>query len=107
MEIRDVIFAVVMLFSTFVLVYRLLARYGEMDPVTVLAAVILIGMIALLFLSTNARLRRVEKDIGEKERSIRVSLQSVEEEVREKVDTAVRSFSEAAKEKERQRKGYR
>jgi len=95
METRDIIFSVVMVFSAFVLVYKLV--YGgspKEDPVIVMSAVILIGMLAILFLSVGERLRRMEEAINEKERSLRVSLQSVEEEVRNKVDAATRGLNE-------------
>jgi predicted Holliday junction resolvase-like endonuclease len=92
MEARNVIFSVVMVFSTFVLTYRLWGRYR--DSAIALSAVILVGMLALLFLSIDERLRKIEKDISEKERSLRVSLQSVEEEVREKVGTSTRRLEE-------------
>lgn len=92
MEARNVIFSVVMVFFAFVLAYRLWDKYE--DPVIVASTVILVGMLALLFLSVDERLRRIEEEIKEKERSLRVSLQSVEEEVREKVGTATRRLDE-------------
>ncbi|NQE05431.1 hypothetical protein C5S32_06135 [ANME-1 cluster archaeon GoMg1] len=95
METRDIIFSVVMVFSAFVLVYKLV--YGDSpkdDPVIVMSSVILIGMLAILFLSVGERLRRMEEEINAKERSLRVSLQSVEEEVRNKVDAATRGLNE-------------
>ncbi len=97
METRDIIFSVVMVFSAFVLVYKLVYGTKESihgDPVIVMSAVILIGMLAILFLSVGERLRRMEEAINEKERSLRVSLQSVEEEVRNKVDAATRGLNE-------------
>jgi len=93
MEARNIIFSVVMVFSTFVLGYRLLDKYGG-DSVVVASSVILIAMLALLFLSVDERLRRIEEEIKEKERSLRVSMQSVEEEVSEKVGTATRRLDE-------------
>ncbi len=104
MEARNIIFSVVMVFSAFVLAYRLLDTY-EGDPVIITSAVILIGMLALLFLSVDERLRRMEEGIKEKERSLRVSLQSVEEEVRDKVDTAARRLEEVKE--EILKRGYR
>lgn len=92
MEARNIIFSVVMVFSTFVLTYRLWSSYR--DSAIALAAVITVGMLALLFLSIDERLRRIEQDLSEKERSLRVSMQSVEEEVRDKVGTATRRFDE-------------
>ncbi len=94
MEARDIIFSVVMVFSAFVLVYKIVYDYRARDPVIVMSAVILIGMLAILFLSVGERLRKMEEAINEKERSLRVSMQSVEEEVREKVDSATRRLNE-------------
>ncbi|HID19866.1 MAG TPA: hypothetical protein EYP28_02850 [Methanophagales archaeon] len=93
METRNVIFSVVMVFFTFVLAYRWISRY-EYDPVIVTSAVILAAMVALLFLSVDMKLKRIEEEISEKERSLRVSMQSVELEVREKVDTATRRLED-------------
>ena len=103
MEARDIIFSVVMVFSAFVLAYRLWGRYR--DPAIALSAVILVGMLALLFLSIDERLRKIERVMSEKERSLRVSLQSVEEEVREKVGTAARRLEEVGE--EILKRGYR
>lgn len=103
MEARNVIFSVVLVFSTFVLTYRLWSRYQ--DAAIALSAVLLAGMIALLFLSIDERLRRIEKDISDKERSLRVSLQSVEEEVQEKVGTATKRLEEVRE--DIMRRGYR
>ena len=96
-EVRDVIFAVVMVCAAFVLSLRILSAYNKNDPVIVLAVVVLTAMIALLFLSVEERIRRIENDISEKERSIRVSMQSVEDEVRERVNAAMDRFEEIAR----------
>lgn len=93
MEARNVIFSVVMVICTFVLTYKWLSRYGN-DPVIVTSAVILAAMVALLFLSVDAKLKKIEEEISEKERSLRVSMQSVEQEVREKVDTATKKIED-------------
>jgi hypothetical protein len=107
MEARNIIFSVVMVFSAFVLVYKLVYKYSSAreDPVIVMSTVILIGMIAILFLSIDERLRRIEKDMSEKERSLRVSMQSVEEEVRDKVDTTARRLEEVRE--DIMKRGYR
>ena len=60
----------------------------------VTSAVILAAMVALLFLSVDAKLKKIEEEISEKERSLRVSMQSVEQEVREKVDTATKKIED-------------
>ena len=92
MEARNIIFSVILVFSAFVITHRLWERYQ--DPVIAFSVVVLAGMFALLFLSIDERLRRLEQDISEKERSLRVSMHSVEEEVRVKIDTATRRLGE-------------
>ncbi|RZN38826.1 MAG: hypothetical protein EFT35_04215 [Methanophagales archaeon ANME-1-THS] len=103
MEARDIIFSVVMVFSAFVLAYRLWGKYR--DPAIALSAVILVGMVALLFLSIDERLRNIERGMNERERSLRVSMQSVEEEVREKIGNAARRLEEVRE--EILKRGYR
>lgn len=106
METRDIIFSVVMVLSAFVLVWKLV--YGDSpkeDPVIVMSTVILIGMLAILFLSVGERLRRIEKEIEEKERSLRVSMQSVEVSVRKNVNAATRKIEEV--QEGLSKKGYR
>lgn len=107
METKNIIFSVVMVFSAFVLVYRVVYEVwtAREDPVIVMSAVILIGMMALLFLSIDERLRKMEGDILEKERSLRISMQSVEEEVRDKVDTTTRRLEEIRE--DIMKRGYR
>jgi len=106
METRNIIFSVVMVFSAFVLGYKVVYKYSSAreDPVIVMSAVILIGMMAILFLSIDERLRRIEQDISEKERSLRVSMQSVEEEVKDNVTAATRKLEEVRDDIKR---GYR
>ncbi|MCW3136688.1 MAG: hypothetical protein N2V77_07125 [Canidatus Methanoxibalbensis ujae] len=94
MEAKDIIFAVVMVCAAFILSLRVLSVYRKDDPVIVLSVVLLTGMIALLFLSVEERLKRVEESISEKERSIRVSMQSVEDEVRGRVSEATNKMDE-------------
>lgn len=102
-EARDIIFSVVMVFSAFVLAYRLWGKYR--DSAIALSAVILVGMVALLFLSIDERLRNIERGMNERERSLRVSMQSVEEEVREKIGNAARRLEEVRE--EILKRGYR
>ena len=81
METRDIVFSLVMVMSAFALTYRWLNRWDVGDPVIVLSAMVLTGALALLLLSIEARLRRIEAQINAKERSLRVSVQSMEENV--------------------------
>ena len=103
MEARDIIFSVVLVFSAFVLAYKVYERY--VDPAMALSVVVLAGMVALLFLSIDERMRKLEQGMSERERSLRVSLQSVEEEVRDKIGSAAKRFEEVRE--EILKRGYR
>ena len=70
-----------MVISAFALTYRWLNRWEVGDPVIVLSAMVLVGALASLLLSIETRLKRIEAKIDAKERSVRVSIQSMEENV--------------------------
>ena len=106
MEIRDAISSSVMVVSAFVMVYKLVYDYTPKDPVVVVSCVIFVGMLAVLFLSVAEQLKRIETDIKRKERSLRVSMQSVEEEVKKEV-TATTSKLEAIKDEILPKRRYR
>ncbi|PXF52700.1 MAG: hypothetical protein C4B56_05065 [Candidatus Methanophagaceae archaeon] len=105
MQIRDIVFSLIMVLSGFVLVYKLVYKYSPRDPVIVLSTVLLIGMIAAMLLSLNERLRKFEVELKEQERSLRISMHSVEEEVKDKVGDAVKKLGEVNE--ELLRRGYR
>ena len=105
MQIRDIVFSLIMVSSGFVLVYKLVYKYSPRDPVIVLSTVLLIGMIAAMLLSLNERLRKFEVELKEQERSLRISMHSVEEEVKDKVGDAVKKLGEVNE--ELLRRGYR
>ncbi|NQE45757.1 hypothetical protein C5S31_07035 [ANME-1 cluster archaeon GoMg2] len=98
MEARDLIVSSVMVVSAFVMVYTLVYNYTPKDPVIVVSSVVFVGMLAILFLSVDERLKKIERDIKRKERSLRVSLQSVEEEVKEQVSNATSKLEEVKEE---------
>jgi len=103
METRNIIFSVVLVVSAFVLAYKANERYE--DPLMALSVVVLACMVALLFLSIDERLRKLDNEMTERERSLRVSLQSVEDEVREKIGSAAKRFEEVKE--EILKRGYR
>lgn len=105
MQVRDIVFSLIMVSSGFVLAYKLIYNYSPRDPVIVLSTVLLIGMIAAMLLSLNERLRKFEVELKEQERSLRISMHSVEEEVKDKVGDAVKKLGEVTE--ELLRKGYR
>jgi septal ring factor EnvC (AmiA/AmiB activator) len=98
MEARDLIVSSVMVVSAFVMVYTLVYNYTPKDPVIVVTSVVFVGMLAILFLSVDERLKKIERDIKRKERSLRVSLQSVEEEVKEQVSNATSKLEDIKEE---------
>lgn len=105
-DIIDSILAIVLVFSALVLAYRLYDEYGiKADPMVILLVAIIAGMTALLFLSISVRQKRMEEEMRERERSLMVSMQSVEDGVKKRVSTAVKSINEAVE--EISKKGYR
>ncbi|MDK2892946.1 MAG: hypothetical protein PWQ49_1338 [Methanohalophilus sp.] len=83
MEMRDIVFSVVMVFSAFVLTYEWLGRfkYSPANSLIVLSAIVMVGALAAMILSVDMRLRRLEESIDSRDRSMRISLQSVEENI--------------------------
>ena len=106
MEARDLLFSVVMIASVFVLTYRLLSKYHDRDAVVILSAMTLIAMLALMLLSINVRLRRLEEAMSAKERSLRTSIRSVEESVEKRMDAVIERVNRAVERVERERRGF-
>lgn len=92
-EARDIIFSIVMIVSSFVLTYKWMTRFASTnysaDAVIVLAAMVLIGALAAMILSVDIRLRRMEAMIEAKERSLRINIQSVEENIDRKLNVVL------------------
>ncbi|WP_340820156.1 hypothetical protein [Methanolobus sp. WCC4] len=80
MEIRDIIFSVVMVVSSFVLTYEWLGRfkYSPANALIILAAMVMVGALAAMILSVDMRLRKLDNMLEAKERSLRINVQSVE-----------------------------
>jgi len=95
MEARDILLSAVMVISAFVLTYRWLGQYGLGDSVVVLAAMVLVGALAALLLSIDIRLGEVENKIDAKERSLRVNIQGVEDNVDRKLNMMLNRVNEA------------
>jgi ABC-type nickel/cobalt efflux system permease component RcnA len=94
METRDVfVLAVVMVVSSLVLTYRWLSGMDRMDPWVVLASVVLIGSLAAMLLLVDLRLRSLESTLEAKERSLRISIKSVEENLEKKINAVAQSTS--------------
>ena len=78
MYTRDVFLSLVMVASSFVLVYSHLEALDRTDPVQIASAVLLIAAMALLMLSTSTRLSMVEQELEASQRAMRIGLQGLE-----------------------------
>ncbi len=88
-EIRDIIFSVVMVVSAFVLTYSWLTRLGKASPIIIFSAMVMIGSLAALILSIELRLRRIELLIEGTERSLRINVQSLDDKIEERMNNVV------------------
>ncbi|GFO97107.1 hypothetical protein ig2599ANME_1307 [groundwater metagenome] len=93
METKDVGLAVLMTLSSLVLTNKWLSRLGDSDPVIVLSAMILAGSLAAMILLLNMRVCKLEELINAKERSIRINIKGVEENLDKKMDAIAQSTS--------------
>jgi hypothetical protein len=94
MDLRDVGLAVVMVLSSIVLTYKWLTRLGySSDPVIIIAAMLLIGSLAAMILILNTRLHDLEDALDSKERSIRINIKGVEENLEKKMDSIAQNTS--------------
>lgn len=86
MEAKDIALAVVMTLSSLVLTYKWLTRLGNSDPIIIISAMLLIGSLAVMILCISDRLRKLEAALDAKERSIRINIKGVEENLEKKMD---------------------
>jgi hypothetical protein len=85
MEVKDVGLAAVMIVSTIILTDRWLSRFGDSDAVIIISAMLLAGSLAAMILLLDLRLRKIEESINSKERSIRINIKGVEENLDKKM----------------------
>ncbi|MGP8331238.1 MAG: hypothetical protein ACT6FB_02685 [Methanosarcinaceae archaeon] len=97
METRDIIFSVVMVVSSFVLTYEWLGRfkYSPANSLIILSAMVMIGALAAMILSVDMRLRKIDEMIDTKERSLRINIQSVEDNTAKRMNTVISKLDEA------------
>ena len=88
MDTKDLGLAVIMVVSSIVLTYKWLTRLGDRAPdsIILLAAVLLIGSLAGMILLLNMRLLEIQESINAKERSLRINIKGVEENLEKKMD---------------------
>lgn len=96
METRDIIFSVVMVVSSFVLTYEWLGRfkYSPANSLIILSAMVMIGALAAMILSVDMRLRKIDEMIDTKERSLRINIQSVEDNTTKRMNTVISKLDE-------------
>ncbi|MGM0770053.1 MAG: hypothetical protein ACQESU_00335 [Halobacteriota archaeon] len=97
MDTRDIVFSLVMVVSSFVLTYEWLGRfkYSPANSLIVLSAIVLVGSLAAMILSVDIRLRKIEKALDEKERSLRINVQSIEGSMDKKMNEVITVVDEA------------
>jgi hypothetical protein len=93
MEVKDVGLAAVMIVSSIILTDRWLNRFGDSDPVIIMSAMLLAGSLAAMILLLDLRLRKIEESINAKERSIRINIKGVEENLDKKMEAIAQSTS--------------
>lgn len=81
MDAKDVLLSLIMVASAFSLAYSYLAEYQRSNPVILASTVLLVASLAIMLLSTSARLKRVEQDLESHHRATRMGLQGVEEQI--------------------------
>jgi len=93
METKDVGLAVVMTLSSIILTNSWLSRVGNSDPVIVLSAMILVGSLAAMILLLNMRIIKLEETLNAKERSLRLNIKGVEENLDKRMEAIAQSTS--------------
>lgn len=93
METKDVGLAALMILSSIILTTKWLSRFGDSDPVIVFSAMILAGSLAAMILQLNMRLNSLEETINAKERSIRINIKGVEENLDKKMEAIAQNTS--------------
>ncbi len=95
METKDVGLAALMILSSIILTTKWLSRLGDSDPVIVFSAMILAGSLAAMILLLNIRISNLEEIINAKERSIRINIKGVEENLDKKMDAIAQSTTQS------------
>ncbi|MCE8423479.1 MAG: hypothetical protein J5U19_07575 [Candidatus Methanoperedens sp.] len=92
MDAKEIGLSVIMVVSSVVLTYKWLTRLGyNSDPIIILAAMILIGSLAALIVLLNMRIQNMEEALNAKERSLRINIKGVEENLQIKLEELARN----------------
>lgn len=92
--IKDILFSIIMILSVIVITTRWLSRVGESDPAIIAASAVLVGALAAMILSVDLRLRRIENLVESGDRSLRSSIQDVEDSMDRKLNAAIQNTNE-------------
>lgn len=93
MEVKDIGLAVVMIISSMILTYKWLTRLGDSDPVIIISAMLLVGSLAIMIILLDVRLTNIEEELNAKERSIRINIKGVEENLEKKIEELSKNTS--------------
>ena len=93
MEAKDITLAIIMTLSSIVLTYKWLTRLGASDPVIIISAMLLIGSLAAMIVLLSSRVRNLEDALDAKERSIRINIKGMEENLDKKMEAIAQSTS--------------
>ncbi len=93
MEVKDVGLAALMTLSSLVLTNSWLSRFGDSDPLIVLSAMILAGSLAAMILQLNNRVSQLEETINARDRSLRINIKGVEENLDKKMEAIAQNTS--------------
>ncbi|MDY6864894.1 MAG: hypothetical protein SVY15_02835 [Halobacteriota archaeon] len=91
----NIIFSVVMAATAATLTIRWLMLYSKQDYLIVFSAIVLMLSLAALLININQRLMRIQQDIEDKERALRISVKSVEDSVDKKLSAVVHRVNES------------
>jgi hypothetical protein len=94
MDARDVVLALVMIFSASMLVYKWLSLYNRVDTTVIFFATLLVASLALLLLSIELRMQRVMEEFQSVKRTIAVNSDDLESRIDAKFRANIKSLEE-------------
>lgn len=86
MDSKYIGLAALMTLSSLILTERWLSRFGDSDIIIILSAMVLAGSLAGMILMLDMRLRQIDENINAKERSTRINIKGLEENIDKKME---------------------
>ncbi|HEY9246241.1 MAG TPA: hypothetical protein VIO11_05270 [Candidatus Methanoperedens sp.] len=93
MDSKFIVLAAVVTLSSMILTYKWLMRFEDSDPVIIISAMLLAGSLAIMILLLDLRLRSIEEALNAKERSLRINIKGVEENLEKKMEAIAQNTS--------------